>query len=97
MRIEMANKKITYEEISSAKVTDKRNVVISSCSRGGYTIAQQVTVEEGSTETKLFMKGAIRVDSVDGLKALRDAITVAITEAETWDETPADAEIAEND
>ena len=43
------------------------------------------------------MKGAIRVDSVDGLKALRDAITVAITEAETWDETPADAEIAEND
>ena len=41
----MASKKITYEEISSAKVTDKRNVVISSCSRGGYTIAQQVTVE----------------------------------------------------
>lgn len=82
----MPKQKITYEEISRAKVMKNRNVVISQCSKGGYTVAQQVVVNEDGEETKLFMKGAIRVDDVDGLKALRDAFTVAINEAETWDE-----------
>jgi hypothetical protein len=87
----MGQQKVEYTEISRAEVTKRRNVVISECSRGGYTIAQQITVEEGDSTTSLFMKGAIHVDDVDGLKRLRDALTVCIDHveaekaAEAWD------------
>lgn len=87
----MVQQKVEYTEISRAEVTKKRNVVVSECSRGGYTIAQQITVDEGENTTSLFMKGAIHVDDVDGLKRLRDALTVCIDHveaentAEAWD------------
>lgn len=78
----MAQQKVEYVEISRAEVTNRRSVVVSECSRGGYTIAQQITVEEGDNTTSLFMKGAIHVDDVDGLKRMRDALTVCIDHAE---------------
>lgn len=87
----MSQQRVEYTEISRAEVTNRRNVVVSECSRGGYTIAQQITVEEGDSTTSLFMKGAIHVDDVDGLKRLRDALTVCIDHveaentAEAWD------------
>lgn len=85
----MAQQKVEYTEISRAEVTKRRNVVISECSRGGYTIAQQITIEEGENMTSLFMKGAIHVDDVEGLKRLRDALTVCIDHVEA--ERAADA------
>ena len=40
-----------YNEMSRAEVSNSRNVVISECSRGGFTIAQQLEIQEGSKTT----------------------------------------------
>lgn len=71
-----------YRELSKAKVTDTRNAVISECSRGGFTIAQQIEAKEAGCVTTLFMKNAIQVDSIERLVDLRNAINVAIKMAE---------------
>lgn len=79
----MAKTKTEYHEISRAKVAKSRNVIISHCSRGGYTIAQQlVAKEEGEKETAVFLKGAFHVNEVGGLYELRDAINLAIKVSE---------------
>lgn len=90
----MAKSKVSYTELSKAKVTDSRNIVISSCSKGGFTIAQQlVTVEAEDKTTLTFLKGAFHVDDLKGLYELRDAVNLAIKKTEdkqddddTWDE-----------
>lgn len=69
---------INYSEISKAKISDTRNAVISDCSKGGYTIAQQLIVEENDKSTTVFMKGAFHVDNIQGLYELRDALNLAI-------------------
>lgn len=74
----MKNNKIEYNEISKAKVSDSRNIVISSCSKGGFTIAQQLEANENGKITTVFMKGAFHVDDIQGLYELRDAINLAI-------------------
>lgn len=85
--------KIEYNEISNAKVTDTRSIVISSCSKGGFTIAQRMDVKEGERTTPVFMKGAFHVDNLECLYNLRDAINLAIQKIEqeeiddsAWDE-----------
>lgn len=89
----MAKSKIEYSELSRAKVTDSRNIVISNCSRGGFTIAQQLEAKENDKTTSVFMKGAFHVEDVHGLYNLRDAINLAIKISEEnsedldeWDE-----------
>lgn len=89
----MAKSKIEYSELSRAKVTDSRNIVISNCSRGGFTIAQQLEAKENNKTTSVFMKGAFHVEDVHGLYNLRDAINLAIKISEensedldAWDE-----------
>lgn len=74
----MKNNRIEYNEISKAKVSDSRNIVISSCSKGGFTIAQQLEANENGKITTVFMKGAFHVDDIQGLYELRDAINLAI-------------------
>ena len=74
----MKNNRIEYNEISKAKVSDSRNIVISSCSKGGFTIAQQLEANENGKVTTVFMKGAFHVDDIQGLYELRDAINLAI-------------------
>lgn len=78
----MAKSKIEYSEISRAKVTESRNIVVSSCSRGGFTVAQQLVAKENDKTTSVFLKGAFHIDDVEGLYNLRDAINVAIKYAE---------------
>lgn len=87
--------RIDYEEIARAKVTESRNIIISKCSKGGYTIAQQLEVLEGieNKTTNVFMKGAFHIDNIEGLYNLRDAINISIKKIEngdvdntTWDE-----------
>lgn len=85
--------KIEYTEISKAKVTESRNIVISECSKGGFTIAQQLVAKEDDKITTVFMKGAFHVDDIHGLYNLRDAINLAIQVSEEskgadddWDE-----------
>ena len=74
----MAKNKISYNELSRAKVTDSRNIVISTCSKGGFTIAQQLEAKENDKTTSVFMKGAFHVEDVHGLYNLRDAVNLAI-------------------
>lgn len=85
----MAKSRIEYSEISRAKVTDSRNVIISSCNKGGFTIAQQLEAKENDKTTSVFLKGAFHVDDIHGLYNIRDAINLAIkvTEEKNNDET----------
>lgn len=89
----MAKTKVEYAELSRAKVTDSRNIVISSCSKGGFTIAQQLEAKENDKTTSVFLKGAFHVDDIHGLYNIRDAVNLAIkiaeensTEDTDWDE-----------
>lgn len=71
-----------FEELAKTKIQDKRNIVISSFeddnNRKGFTMAQQVEIEEGDKTFCMFMKESIHVDNVEGLIAIRDALNVAI-------------------
>lgn len=89
----MAKSKTEYSELSRAKVTDSRNIVISNCSRGGFTIAQQLEAKENDKTTSVFMKGAFHVEDIHGLYNLRDAVNLAIKiseenseDSDAWDE-----------
>lgn len=87
----MASEKTRYDEITKARISDARNVVISTCSKGGYTIAQQMIAKDGKSEVAVFMKGAIHVKDIEALEKIRDALNVVISAAleeqeENWDE-----------
>lgn len=79
-------KKAHYTELSNAEITENRNIVISECSKGGYTVAQQLKADG----TKVFMKGALHIDNLEGLYNLKNALNVAIDKVaekedkETW-------------
>lgn len=88
----MANN-IEYNEIASAKVSDTRSIVISECSKGGYTVAQRIEIEESNGVTPVYMKGAFHVSDIEGLCNIRDVINLSIdiinereSENETWDD-----------
>jgi hypothetical protein len=76
------NPKLEYTELSKGRISDKRNVVISKCSKGGFTVAQQIETDENGKTTSLFMKGALHVDTVEGLYNMRDAVNAAISSCE---------------
>ena len=81
-----------YLELSNAHIAAKRRLVISECVKEnqdtkeniqcGFTLAQQVEVEEGKRMTRVFLKNGIHVASIDELYNLRDAINDAINKYE---------------
>lgn len=75
-------KEAIYVELAKAKTQDRRNIVISECSKGGFTIAQQLEVDEGNRTTNVFLKGAFHINDIDGMYNLRDALNAAIMEYE---------------
>lgn len=87
------NTKVEYSEISRAKITDTRSIIISECSKGGYTMAQRMEVlEDNGKRTQVYLKGASHINDLQGLYNLRDAINLAIkkveqgiSEADDWD------------
>lgn len=70
--------KVYYNELANAEITDSRSIIISECSKGGFTIAQQLKAEG----TKVFMKGAFHIDDLEGLYNLRNAINLVISQTE---------------
>ena len=58
-------RKIEYKEIVSYKANDNKRVVVSSCSTGGYVVAQTRTNKEGK---EMFLKGAFRFDDLNSLR-----------------------------
>lgn len=75
-------KKITYKEISSGKLSDTRQLAISECSEGGYTLGQKIFVDENGRKIEMFLKGAIHVQGLDELKDIRKAFDIAIEKIE---------------
>lgn len=67
-----------FREVASAKIQDKRELVVSKRGKGGYTIAQRILVEEGKKTTTMYLKGAIHIDSIEGIESLRDALNLVI-------------------
>lgn len=72
------NNKMEYTEIVACKVTESRSVVVSECSKGGYTIAQRLEAKDGERDMPVFLKGAFHINDVEGLMHLRDTINLAI-------------------
>lgn len=87
-----------YDQMGATKITKNRNMVISRClPNGGYTIAQQLEVDEMGKKTKVFMKGAIFVDSTEHLRDVKnmiDSILKIVEEQENteWDDVEDDKE-----
>ena len=81
-----------YTELAKAKISESRNVVISNCSKGGFTVAQQLEAKENERTTSVFLKGAFHLEDIQMLYNLRDACNYAIEEYEKqqaeseWDE-----------
>lgn len=73
---------IQYVKLSSANIQDKKKIVISECSKGGYTLAQQIVTEDGGKKINVYLKGAIHINDVDGLRNLRDSLNVALEKIE---------------
>lgn len=74
---------IKYTELAKAKIQKSRNLVISATSKGGFTIAQQLEVNEGNRTTTVFLgKSGMIVDDLEGLYSVRDALNVAIDKIE---------------
>ena len=69
---------IKYEELSVAQIKDTRSLVISKYYKGGYTLAQRLTVDESGKKTHLYLKDSIQIDDVNGLCNLRDALNLAL-------------------
>lgn len=76
------NGRVEYEKLSYAKVSKSKNIVVSKCSRGGFTIAQQLVVSDDQNEVFVFLKGAYHIKDLDALIAVRDAIDEAIQKVE---------------
>lgn len=84
-----------YNELAKANIHDgenKINVVISEMlvqksnadkyEKSGFTIAQQLEVNNGKKKINVFLKSAMHVGDINGLYELRDALNVAISKLE---------------
>lgn len=78
----MSSNCMKYDELSRAQIQQRRSLVISAFSKGGYTIAQQLEVDENGHKMNVSLKGAFHVNDIEGLYNLRDALNVAIEKSE---------------
>ena len=81
--------KVNFEELCRAKVSKIRNIVISKTSGGAFYIAQQLNVldEDTGKNINVFLKGALKLENIDAMYALRDSINLAIEKAENNNES----------
>ena len=70
---------VLYTRLASALIGENKNLVLSACSRGGYTLAQQVSVPDGKGKRmNIYLKGAVHIDDAEGIVNLRNALNIAI-------------------
>lgn len=81
--------KVNFEELCRAKVSKIRNIVISKTSNGAFYIAQQLNVldEDTGKNINVFLRGALKLENIDAMYALRDSINLAIEKAEKENES----------
>jgi hypothetical protein len=70
--------KVTYKEIASGSIGENKSLVISECSRGGFTLGQKLTVNDGGKNIDIFLKGAIHIDSIESLENICRAFEKAL-------------------
>lgn len=70
--------KITYKEIASGKISENKSIVISECSKGGFTLAQKLTASDNGKNVDVFLKGAMHIDNIDSLVNVRNAFNEAL-------------------
>lgn len=87
------NNKTIYVELARAPLSDFKDAVISTRSKGGYSIVQEVTNIDKDTgeKFKMFMQGSMLVKDLEGMYALRDALNISIKKIEAT-ENPDDWE-----
>ena len=74
--------KLSYKELASVKVSKSKELVVSSCSAGGFTIASRMSVvNDDGTPGFIFLKGATRVQTLKQLESVRDMLDVAVKRA----------------
>lgn len=71
-----------FKKLASAQVQENKKIIISECSKGGYTLAQQLTTTDNGKKLNVYLKGAIPINDLQGLYNLRDAINLAIGKIE---------------
>ena len=84
-----------FDQLGVARITKNRNIVVSKCDNGGFTIAQQLETDEGGHMTRVFLKGATFVDSTENLRNVvrmfNDVIRKLDEQDNTnWDDLEAD-------
>jgi hypothetical protein len=76
-----------FVELGIAKVGNKRHVVISSnIGDQGFTLGHKIELEGPAGPMHMFLKGAIPIEDLDALYALRDATNKAIKMVEEEEE-----------
>lgn len=74
-----------YKILAKVNMNNNRSMVISKNNiNGGYTMAQQVNVDnaEGNKVTQMYIKGATHINSLETLYDLRDMLNEAISKEE---------------
>lgn len=72
-----------FRILSTAKIKAQRSAIISKhLGSEGYTLAQQIDLKENGKVVPIFIKGAMHIDSLEGLYGLRDALNEAIRSEE---------------
>lgn len=75
--------KLSYKELASVKVSKSKELVVSSCSAGGFTIASRMSVvNDDGTPGFIFLKGATRVQNLKQLESVRDMLDAAVKRAD---------------
>jgi len=71
-----------FTEMAVVKLTDLMDLVISRNDEGGFSIVKRARHIDGPRETFFFIKDPIRVESLDGLRAIQAAFNEAVERAE---------------
>lgn len=93
------NTRPVYKEVSRAQISKSKAFVLSECSKGGYTLAQQMSVIDETTgrPVTVFLKGAIHISNISTLEKISNMFQQALQrwredrEAIDWDIREKDA------
>lgn len=71
--------RLKYLELAKERIKPQRNVVISKTIDSennflGYSITEQLVINEGERETKVFLRNGLGILNREGLEQLRNAI-----------------------
>lgn len=73
--------KRTYKDITRARVTDTREVIVAKNMKfGGFTLSEIATVTEGGRERRIFEKWKLNIATPEYLENLKDALEAALFE-----------------